>query len=214
MSKTTAMYDTITHVWTDEMHPFFLLLQLAQLLLVMSMKHHCDSLTGSLFSCWFLHKMNFKIKKIKKWYHYVLLLVFDVNKTHWAGSLEFWSSSSLSSKHAVVITALLVLTRSVVLPVVSLGFTVSVLISVWVCKCFKDSLKENLVWELTLIIKFDCGNPCMSQLWRHTPSIAFRHLPPNSARFSYATEGALFISAQLSTDAITTLPKLRVLIWL
>ena len=23
----------------------------------------------------------------------------------------------------------------------------------------------------------------------HTPSIAFRHLPPNSARFSYATEG-------------------------
>ena len=32
----------------------------------------------------------------------------------------------------------------------------------------------------------------------HTPSIAFRHLPPNSARFSYATEVALFISAQLS----------------
>ena len=28
----------------------------------------------------------------------------------------------------------------------------------------------------------------------HTPSTAFRHLPPNSARFSYATEGALFIS--------------------
>ena len=28
----------------------------------------------------------------------------------------------------------------------------------------------------------------------HTPSIAFRHLPPNSARFSYAaTEGALLI---------------------
>ena len=27
-----------------------------------------------------------------------------------------------------------------------------------------------------------------------TTSIAFRHLPPNSARFSYATEGALFIS--------------------
>ena len=27
----------------------------------------------------------------------------------------------------------------------------------------------------------------------HTPSIAFRHLPPNSARFGYATEGALFI---------------------
>ena len=30
----------------------------------------------------------------------------------------------------------------------------------------------------------------------HTPSTTFWHLPPNSARFSYATEGALFISAQ------------------
>ena len=45
-----------------------------------------------------------------------------------------------------------------------------------------------------------------------TPSIAFRHLPPNSARFSYATEGALFISAQLSTDAVSALRKVRVLI--
>ena len=41
----------------------------------------------------------------------------------------------------------------------------------------------------------------------HTPSIAFRHLPPNSARFGYATEGALFISAQLSTDAVRALRK-------
>ena len=46
----------------------------------------------------------------------------------------------------------------------------------------------------------------------HTPSIAFRHLPPNSARFSYATEGALFISAQLSTDADSALRKVWVLI--
>ena len=29
----------------------------------------------------------------------------------------------------------------------------------------------------------------------HTPSIAFRHPPPNSARFSYATEGALYLRA-------------------
>ena len=29
----------------------------------------------------------------------------------------------------------------------------------------------------------------------HTPSTAFRHLPPNSARFSYATEGALYLRA-------------------
>ena len=30
----------------------------------------------------------------------------------------------------------------------------------------------------------------------HTPSIAFRHLPPNSARVMYSLEGALFLSAQ------------------
>ena len=46
----------------------------------------------------------------------------------------------------------------------------------------------------------------------HTPSTAFRHLPPNSARFGYATEGALFISVQLSNDAVSALRKLRVLI--
>ena len=46
----------------------------------------------------------------------------------------------------------------------------------------------------------------------HTRSIAFRHLPPNSATFGYATEGALFISAQLSSDAVSALRKVRVLI--
>ena len=46
----------------------------------------------------------------------------------------------------------------------------------------------------------------------HTPSIAFRHLPPNSARFGYgATEGALFISAQLSSDAVSALRKVWVI---
>ena len=40
----------------------------------------------------------------------------------------------------------------------------------------------------------------------------FRHLPPNSARFTYATEAALFISAQLSSDAVSALRKVRVLI--
>ena len=43
-----------------------------------------------------------------------------------------------------------------------------------------------------------------------TPSTAFRHLPPNSARSGYATEGALFISAQLSTDAVGALRKVWV----
>ena len=45
-----------------------------------------------------------------------------------------------------------------------------------------------------------------------TLSIAFWHLPPSSARFSYATEGALFISTQLSTDAVSALRKVWVLI--
>ena len=46
----------------------------------------------------------------------------------------------------------------------------------------------------------------------HTPNMAFRHLPPDSAIFSYTSEGALFISTQLSTDAVTALRKVRVLI--
>ena len=45
-----------------------------------------------------------------------------------------------------------------------------------------------------------------------TPSIAFRHLPLNSARTGYATEGAFFISAQLSTDAVSALRKVWVLV--
>ena len=40
----------------------------------------------------------------------------------------------------------------------------------------------------------------------------FPDLPPNSARFGYATEGALFISAQLSTDAVSAPRKVWVLI--
>ena len=49
----------------------------------------------------------------------------------------------------------------------------------------------------------------------HIQNIAFRHLPPNSARTGSATEGAaLFISAQLSTGVVNALPKVWVLIWL
>ena len=44
------------------------------------------------------------------------------------------------------------------------------------------------------------------------PSTAFRYLPPNSAKFGYATEGALFISTQLSTDEVSALRKVWVLI--
>ena len=50
-----------------------------------------------------------------------------------------------------------------------------------------------------------CFTP--SQPWPHSPSIAFRHLPRISARTGDATEGALFISAQLSTDTVSALRK-------
>ena len=41
----------------------------------------------------------------------------------------------------------------------------------------------------------------------HTLSITFRHLPPNYARTGYVTEGAHFISLQLSTDVVSALGK-------
>ena len=44
-----------------------------------------------------------------------------------------------------------------------------------------------------------------------SPSTAFRHLPPNPARICYTTEGALFISKQLSSDAVSALRKIWVL---
>ena len=108
---------------------------------------------------------NLKKKKRKKncimmCYYYFVNFWCKQDTLSWQSFLLKLSFPNLTE----VIIALLVLTRYVVLPVVTLGFTVSVLISVWVCKCFKDSLKENLVWELTLIIKFDCGNLSMSQL--------------------------------------------------
>ena len=61
--------------------------------------------------------------------------------------------------------------------------------------------------ELNLLTKYK-----LMYFLTHTPSIAFQHLPPNSARFSYTTEGALFISAQLSTDTVSALRKVWVLI--
>ena len=69
----------------------------------------------------------------------------------------------------------------------------------------------NGVWALSREYASSCSvYECVSMCACHTPSIAFRHLPPNSARFGYATEGALFISAQLSTDAVSALRKVWV----
>ena len=41
------------------------------------------------------------------------------------------------------------------------------------------------------VSKFLCLQVCVREGVNHTPSTAFRHPPPNSARFSYVTEGAL-----------------------
>ena len=43
-----------------------------------------------------------------------------------------------------------------------------------------------------------------SVTWFNSPGTLW-HLPPNSARFSYAAEGVLFIFAQLSSDAVSAL---------
>ena len=59
--------------------------------------------------------------------------------------------------------------------------------------------------ELLLVGRVVCGLGIGER--SHTPSIAFRHLPPNSARIIYATEGALCISADLPTSAVSVLPK-------
>ena len=57
-----------------------------------------------------------------------------------------------------------------------------------------------------------CAFHKRTQYHVNTPSLTFQHHPPNSARIGYATEGALFISAHLSTDAVSSLQKAWVLI--
>ena len=51
-----------------------------------------------------------------------------------------------------------------------------------------------------------------TQLLGNTLSITFKHPPPNSARTGYTTEGALFISVQLSADVVSALRKAWVLL--
>ena len=45
-----------------------------------------------------------------------------------------------------------------------------------------------------------------------TPSLPFGTLPPKSAAITYDTEGILFISAHLSTDLVSALRKVWVLL--
>lgn len=84
--------------------------------------------------------------------------------------------------------------------------TVHIILPVYVSQSIIPSMYHT-VFELDLIKTFPensygrevrCGSP-------PTLSIVFRHPPPNPARIAYATEGALFISVQLSTDAASTL---------
>ena len=71
----------------------------------------------------------------------------------------------------------------------------------------------NGVWVLSREYASSCSVcECVIMCAWHTPSITFRHLPLNSARFGYATEGALFNSVQLSTDAVSALGKVWVLV--
>ena len=78
-----------------------------------------------------------------------------------------------------------------------------------------DRIRSAQIW-LTQSARTQSDPDWFRTVWfAHTPNIAFRHLPQNSARFSYATEGApIFISAQLSSDAVSALRKVPVLIWL
>ena len=73
------------------------------------------------------------------------------------------------------------------------------------------STSVAVVLCLSACLSVMCQNGRWNEGLKHT-SIAFRHLPPNSARFCYATEGALFISAQLSIDAVSALRKVWVII--
>ena len=73
-------------------------------------------------------------------------------------------------------------------------------------------------WFILLACEFG-ARQYYSQRKRHvSQKVMVRHtlpasLPPNFARFIYATEGTLFISAQLSSDAVSALRKVWVLIW-
>ena len=67
-------------------------------------------------------------------------------------------------------------------------YYVPVCVSVYVCVCMHV-----------------CMCTCMCVCLAHTLSIAFQHLPPNSAIIGYTTEAVLFISMQLSTNVVSTL---------
>ena len=75
---------------------------------------------------------------------------------------------------------------------------------------FNHSHKTS--WRWSVAKTSDCDVTIKHLI--HTRSIAFRHPPPISARFTYTTEGVLFISTQLSSNVVSALWKVPVLIGL
>ena len=80
-------------------------------------------------------------------------------------------------------------------------------VGAWALGCFHSHISTQTFWGALTASVDSCA-----EIKSVTPSIAFRHLPPNSAETGYASEGALFISAPLSTDAVGALRKVWVLI--
>ena len=90
---------------------------------------------------------------------------------------------------------------------------VSVSVRVCVCVCDRERERCTSVGRTdTVGAEKRCSECALGSSLTHILSIASQHLPPNSARIGYATEGALFVSEQLSTDAVSLLGKVWVLI--
>ena len=145
------------------------------------------------------------------------------NKASWAGSFISWILKIQTSSFWWVLSKMCV----------CLFGWVSVCMCIWVCECVHVCVYLGgwvcacwCIWVGACVCVYlggwvcvwvgECVHVCVCVYlggWvRHTPSTTFRHLPPNSAWIGYATEGALFISTHLSTDAVNTLQKVWVLI--
>ena len=75
--------------------------------------------------------------------------------------------------------------------------------------------KKKFFYKGKYSVKVSClsDGKQSGEVQAHTQSITFWHFPPNSARVAYATEGALFISMQLSTNVVSALWKVWVPKW-
>ena len=94
-----------------------------------------------------------------------------------------------------------------------LSVSTSWIICKWSCMTlFSSVCPQKGTYHLYLDLRVKLLVTMTPQVWPHTLNIAFRYLPRNSATFGYATEGALFISAQLSADAVSAFRKVWVLI--